>query len=205
MGQDIGGIFSDATFLDDLTALNDFSGAGCTGLLFERGMLFGSREKWWGGRGGRPAAHEGLDIRYYRDGCGAVRAFRGRTLVPALAGGAVVRITGDLMGRTVFVRHEPLLAGMRLFSIYAHVDPAGIVHDGSAVSSGNAIAVIADTAGKKGSAPPHLHLSLALVPEDFPPALLDWKSMGPDSGISFLDPLERIGTRFEITDELMAM
>lgn len=194
-----GTMFHGISFIRDVGGLNDFAGAGFARLVFERGMLFGDGSKWWGDRGKRTAPHEGLDIRYYRDGAGAVRPL-GRALVPAIADGTVIRIIDDLLGRSVFVSHGSPIAGKLLFSIYAHVDPAGAVQPGASVRVGREIAVIAGAHGTGGAAPSHLHLSMALVPESRAEERLDWKSMGPDSDVMLIDPLEHIGTPFEIAD-----
>jgi hypothetical protein len=51
-------------------------------------------------------------------------------------------------------------------------------------------ATVANPLGRKTSAPAHLHLSVAWVPDSIPVEALDWKTIGDARRFLLLDPLQ---------------
>ena len=158
--------------------------------LFYPGMLFDSLEKWWGNGGMRPSAHEGLDICLYRTGSGQVRRLSPDTMIPAIYEGTVVRLDDDFLGKSVYVRHEICDdKGRQLFTIYGHTVPADHIRPGYALRRGEVFASIPAFEKKKVRILPHLHLSVAWIPESFPCEALDWPVLGERGNIELLNPL----------------
>ncbi|MDR0842471.1 MAG: M23 family metallopeptidase [Acidobacteriota bacterium] len=132
---------------------------------FRPGMGFGAETEWWGPRGRRRTTHEGLDF---------VEGFRGDAvnLVPegtpvcAVASGEVVAALDDFMGKTVVVRHPSSRQsnGMVFHTLLSHIQTEGALP---------ASVVKGELLGRVGKRPgvrirPHLHLTGAWYPADFP-------------------------------------
>ena len=133
---------------------------------FRPGMAFGERTEWWGPRGRRRTLHEGLDF---------IEGFTGSkvSLIPegvparAIASGEVVATLDDFMGKTVILRHPApsLPGGGEVF----HTLLSHILTDGSPTSfikKGDVLGRIGRRAGIRIR--PHLHLTGAWFPPDFP-------------------------------------
>jgi murein DD-endopeptidase MepM/ murein hydrolase activator NlpD len=155
--------------------------------IFQRGMEFGSQEKWWGATGSRLTKHEGLDFRCYKDRNGKLVNLAEKTIVPVMYDGKIIKIFADLLGYSVLVEHVLQDKGKKLCSIYAHTLPVATLKAGSRVKVGEPIAEICAT-GKK-SIRPHLHLSVIWALES---AIvdLDWKSMHKEKRVTFCNPLD---------------
>lgn len=153
---------------------------------YEAGMRHGDTLKWWD-KTPRGGIHNGIDLVQYVDGSGTVRSLTPGMKVPLMYEGEFLKAMNDFLGRSVIFGHETE-NGLRLISVYGHVDPLpglqGIMAEESI------IAVISDTKGK--TVPPHLHLSLFLVPEEITADELDWGYLGNSPDIRCLDPLEYI-------------
>ena len=99
-------------FPDYLAALSRVNGLGqAVQWLFYPGMLFSSRDKWWGDFGIRSSAHEGIDITYYRTLQGRICCFDDAILVPAMEDGRIINICDDFLGRTLVVDPEKESSG----------------------------------------------------------------------------------------------
>jgi hypothetical protein len=154
--------------------------------LLEPGMLYGAPRKWWGDGGLRQRHHEGVNFQGYLNGAGQPGLLEPGILVPVLAAGRVVRIVADFLGHSIFVIHELKDGSGRIFlSVYGHVDP--LLSQEDKVAAGEILAAIARP--QIPAAPPHLHLSTAWLPADFPLKRLAWQTLHAEPGVIFLDPL----------------
>lgn len=155
--------------------------------IFQRGMEFGTKEKWWKGSGSRLTKHEGLDFCCYEDRNGNLVYLAEKIIVPVMYDGMIVKIFEDFLGSSVLVEHDVKDKEKRLCSIYAHTFPVATLETGSRVKAGEPIARICATGGK--SIRPHLHLSVIWAAESVI-FNLNWKTMHNDGSVTFCDPLE---------------
>lgn len=161
--------------------------------LLPPGTLFGDTSKWWGDPAPRRQPHEGVDLCWYRQRGGKTARLAPGTRVPALAAGRVVRIVEDFLGHSVFVAQGRSNDGRLLLSVYGHVEPAR--EEGEEILKGGLLAAVAPS--RSGRVPPHLHLSLVLLPPAFPFADLDWPLLHASYAASFCDPLPLLGCPWE--------
>lgn len=181
----------DSGFSDGLVRCNRLSQAGFQEWVFYSGMLFGAQKMWWGKGANRDSPHEGLDLRFYRDSGGCINVLGAGARVPVMHAGEVAAIRDDFLGRSVHVRHAIRDSdGRCLHTIYGHTSPCDGVRVGGELEAGEVFATVADALGRKTSAPAHLHLSVAWVPEATPAEALDWKTIGAARGVLLLDPLQ---------------
>ncbi|GAB4390238.1 MAG: hypothetical protein Kow0025_20890 [Thermodesulfovibrionales bacterium] len=171
------------SFGEALARGNGLHGRGFRKWAFHPAMLFGSPRKWWGEGGPRPNPHEGLDFLFFRSAQGVEEGISRGSVVPAAFDGEVARLEKDFIGQTLYVRHGLAEGdGRRLFTIYGHTAPlAGL----GPVAAGEVVAKVAGGAPVK----PHLHLSLALVPDSLPVEALSWRTMAAAPEVELLDPL----------------
>ncbi len=159
--------------------------------IFYPGMEFGSEVKWWPDRGTRPTLHEGVDFCYYLNSSGKEKIATPEFMVPVMADGRVLNICDDYLGQTVFLDHgydNP----QRFLSIYAHIVPDKDLKKGDRIQSGEVIATIADTTGRKNRMPAHLHLSLMYAEREIPAEKFDWDLMHYDERTNLIDPFKMI-------------
>lgn len=179
-----------STFLESLVRLNRLDAAGFATWDFLPGMRFGERAAWWSGGAQRATPHEGLDICLYRTGEGRRLPLGAGARVPALWPGEVVALTLDFLGVSVFVAHAwQDREGRRLHSVYGHLDPRPGLAWGILLAAGEEVGAVAQPSGSRGAAPPHLHLTVALVGGGSGPGRLDWNTMRESSRVRLLDPL----------------
>ena len=55
---------------------------------------------------------------------------------------------------------------------------------------GEIIATVSAPANRKTAVPPHLHITLALIPDSIPATQLTWDNLGVEPTITLLDPLD---------------
>jgi murein DD-endopeptidase MepM/ murein hydrolase activator NlpD len=189
-------------FCENLLRSNNLAARGFSEWAFHPGMLFNSQEKWWGDGGRRTSPHEGIDLCLYCDGSGALHHLDSGTAVPVIFQGHVKRIIEDYLGSTLFVAHDICDSEKnQCYTIYGHVTPAPGIALGAAVSEGKIIAAIADTERKKAHIIPHLHISIAWVPENFPADQLTWESMNRRHTISLVNPLDVLNCSYSIVEQ----
>ena len=150
-------------FSEWITRLTDES--GFDRWRFRPGMTFDERTEWWGPRGRRRTIHEGLDF---------VEGFRGGEVslisegvpVRAIASGKIVAALDDFMGKTVIVRHTSLtMPGGEVFhTLLSHIRMEE--HLPTFVNKGEMLGRVGRRAGVHIH--PHLHLTGAWFPADFP-------------------------------------
>lgn len=186
-------------FIEFLVRHNNLNRFGFDAWIFYPGMLFNDLSTWWGDRGVRLRAHEGLDFCFYRDTGGQDRSLREKTMIPMMYEGEIVRIGDDFLGKSIFVSHNIYDAcGNRLHTIYGHMNPYSGVTIGKVVGEGELIATIADTGKRTTKIPPHVHISVAWMPKSFPYERLDWKTMSDRSVVTLCDPLEFIECKYKV-------
>ena len=167
--------------------------------LFHPGMLFRARQQWWGREQTRSNPHEGLDLCWFEDMAGRRRSLDQTIVIPVPFPGRIVKISRDFLGQSIFVAHdmEPI-AGRRLYTAFGHTAPEEGPAEGKSVSEGEIIASISAPDQKKTTVPPHLHLTLALIPDTVTPEQLTWAYLGSATTIILLDPLAVFPTAFVV-------
>ena len=179
-------------FPEYLAALSRVNGLGkgqAVQWLFYSGMLFSSRDKWWGDFGIRSSAHEGIDITYYRTLPGEICCFDDTLLVPAMADGRIINICDDFLGQTLVVDLEKEdLVGTRVIFVYAHIQPESGLSAGQAIKKNEPIARVGNTR-KNPQLPPHLHFSCFEVEKGVLPEDLNWKLFSKDPAARGINPV----------------
>jgi hypothetical protein len=164
--------------------------AGFTAWEFLPGMRFGERTAWWRGGPDRGGVHEGLDICWYRAVDGRRLSLGAGARVPVIYGGEVVSVVEDFLGASVFVAHTRRDGeGRRLHTAYGHVRPHPGLEPGIVLNDGDPVGTIANAAGRGSAAPPHLHLTVALIEREGGPERLDWDALRDRSRVLLLDPM----------------
>jgi len=159
--------------------------------VFYPGMLFATKNKWWGKPGRRHASHEGIDLCFFRTkDCGFGR-LDDSIRIPMAEDSRIVRIMDDFLGQTVVVACEPPDAGGRLFyTLYAHIRPHKGLAEGDRVARGEMFAKIAPVAEKGPPLLPHLHVSMAWADQLPDCREWQWKLLNQYGSSCFLDPLQ---------------
>lgn len=158
--------------------------------LFYPGMLPDSRLKWWGNFGNRPAAHEGIDICFYRRRNAPMLSLPSGAPVPAWSSGTVMNVCDDFLGRSLVVEtgtHPS--TDTRILEIYAHLSVSEAITPGTRVQTGQVIARIADTHATGSVLPPHLHLSCIEVPARISGHELNWTLFPRRDKVNVLNPV----------------
>ena len=177
-------------FFDYLRASNGPALAGFTEWLFQPGMLFNSRETWWGERQPRSTPHEGLDLCWFAEAAGRISRVDQHLRIPATFAGEIIKIDRDFLGKSIYLGHEICAAdGRQLYTAYGHTRPVASLQVGNRVAAGEIIATIAAASGRKTRVLPHLHLTLAWMPVPIAPDRLDWQNLGRYPDITLIDPL----------------
>jgi hypothetical protein len=169
--------------------------------LFHPGMLFGSRERWWGNPAPRPTPHEGLDLWLWEDDAGQPSTLPVTFRVPAPLPGRVARLLPDFLGLTVCLRHERGQGEACLYSLLGHLRPRDDLREGSRVAAGDLLGTLA-APHKPTRVPPHLHLTLACLPPAQEGELLDWGVLGRHPAVRLVDPLPWLRLPHRLTGEL---
>ena len=158
--------------------------------LFLPGMLFNSREKWWGTNGARPAPHEGIDLCSFEDSHGKSQNLDRHTRIPAVFAGEIVKIERDFLGQSIYIRHQIFDDRERqLYSAYGHTRPLDALHPGTQVAEGEVIATISDLFRTQPDILVHVHITFAWVPVALEAGDLNWENLGKNSYITLIDPL----------------
>lgn len=165
------------------------------------GMLFGSRERWWGNPAPRPTPHEGLDLCLWGDDAGRISRLPDTFRVPAPLPGVVARLLPDFLGLTVCLRHGVEQGGACLYSLLGHLRPPDDLREGSRVAAGDVLGTLA-APPKPTRVPPHLHLTLAFLAPAQETELLDWGVLGRHEAVRLVDPLPWLRLPHRLTREL---
>ena len=194
------GILPATPFSEVLTRSPVLQDHGFREWVFYPGMLFGSRDRWWGRGGRRDRPHEGVDLCLYRDSRGTIHHLPPAALaIPVLYDGTVVNVVEDYIGTSIFVLHDTHdTEGNQLCTIYGHTDPVADMKNGLLVEEGRIIATIADAGKKKVKISSHLHLSIAWIAPAYPHERLDWKHLAKDDGALLVNPLPVISCPYSV-------
>ena len=185
--------FINSDFSENLIILNKLNEHGFERWGFYPGMLFGSREKWWGDWKERVRAHEGLDLCFYTDRSNKLHRLGLSTKVCTMLSGTVSEIVDDLLGKSVFIKHDKKNEeGKSLFTIYSHINPVAGIEPGKFLNKAEIIANIAETKEKNPELPPHLHISIAWLPASLEKQGLNWNNLNSLGSVVFIDPLKLI-------------
>jgi hypothetical protein len=181
-------------FTQSIVRANALDKSGFKVWFFRPGMLFNSLDKWWGDHGERDKPHEGLDICLYKDRQDRILCLDGKTKIPAMVDGVVVRIFNDFLGKSLIVKHDlPKNDSGRFYTIYGHTNPLAGLHVGNIVKGGDIIATLVDPIDSKHNILPHLHISLGWASKYISYDQLDWETIGSRNTLTLLDPLHVIG------------
>jgi hypothetical protein len=190
-------MFLSGRFFDYLLSANRPRLDGFKQWLFHPGMLFQARQQWWGLEQSRPTPHEGLDLCWFEEIPGSRLTLDHATVIPAPFAGTVVKISGDFLGQSIFLAHDIApLAGRRLYTALGHTSPLPGLAVGKLVAEADIIASVSAPINRKTTVPPHLHLTLAIIPDAFVPEQLTWKYLSTGREIMLLNPLEIFPTNF---------
>lgn len=157
--------------------------------LFHCGMLFSSKDKWWGDFQYRKSAHEGIDITYFRTDPDRLYQFDTSIQVPAMADGVVLNICDDFLGQTLVIRHECLTSVDRqVLFVYAHIQPDRLIKPGDVIKKNQIIASVCEPL-KNPQLPPHLHFSCFEVLKTVPSDHLNWDLFSKGLDVNMIPPL----------------
>jgi len=157
--------------------------------LFHCGMLFSSKDKWWGDFKFRHAVHEGIDITYYRTQTDYMSCFDDSIKVPAMDEGLVLNICDDFLGTTLVVENESsIFPNKRILFVYAHIISENGLKIGHTIQKGDVIAKVCDT-HKNPLLPPHLHFSCFEIPKKILPENLNWSLFPVHPDIIQINPV----------------
>ena len=181
----------ETVFCEQLVQHNNLLQRGFAQWAFYPGMLFNAQDTWWGDGGRRASPHEGIDICLYRDSGGEIQFIPKAARIPVIYGGQVKRILDDYLGSTLYLAHEIYDSrGNQCYTIYGHVAPCAGIAPGDNIHDGEIVAAIADTEDRKIHILPHVHISVAWIPESFPSEQLNWSMLNQASVITLLNPLD---------------
>ncbi len=185
-------------FFDYLLASNRPHLTGFKHWLFHPGMLFHSRQQWWGDVKPRSTPHEGVDLCWFQDVTGNRQAIDQTVKIPTAFPGLVVKIERDFLGQSIYLGHEIFQEDSRkLYTAFGHTNPQADLAVGLKVVEGEIIATVS-VPPVKTTVPPHLHITLALIPTSITAAQLTWEKLGTDPAITLLDPLTVFPTPYTI-------
>ncbi len=157
---------------------------------FHCGMLFLTKDKWWGDFKLRNSVHEGIDITYYKAASDSWRQLNEAILVPTMESGIVLNICDDFLGKTIVT--QPFLpmtnSDSRILLVYAHIEPWNDIQIDSIILEGCSIATLSHTK-KNPQLPPHLHLSCFEVPKNIPAKELNWNLFSKSDVVRLIHPL----------------
>jgi hypothetical protein len=186
-------------FTDFMLRENGLDRHGFQAWVFLPGMLFNSREKWWGDRGKRTLPHEGLDFCLFNDGRRILRLGE-ETRIPAMYDGNVVAIIDDFLGRSIILSHRLPGNGGPFLTVYGHTVVKETLRLGSLVREGEIIGRLADSGKSKGPMYPHLHLSLARPARCADYTSLAWRDLDNPGLFTMIDPHEVIDGPYLLLD-----
>jgi len=176
-------------YLTTLARVNRLDPPGPVEWLFHTGMLFSSRDKWWGDFGSRSSAHEGIDITYFRTRPLEICRFDDTIIIPAMEDGRIINICDDFLGKTIVVDPEDHeFSGLRVILTYAHILPENRLTIGHRIKKNEVIARVCDTR-KNPQLQPHLHLSCFEVERDIAPDNLNWKLFSDNTMVNAIHPV----------------
>lgn len=157
--------------------------------VFFCGMLFLSREKWWGDFKCRSTPHEGVDIGCYKIGHEKkIHRLTPQTKIPAMDNGRLITICDDFLGKTLVVEHENQTdPKFRTVCTYAHVIPEPGIVKGRPIKKDQVIATVCST-DKNPQLSSHLHFSCFEIINPMDENLLNWNLFTDPQKVSMIHP-----------------
>ena len=157
--------------------------------LFHSGMLFSSKDKWWGDFGCRHSAHEGIDITFYRTHKNKIFCFDDSIKVPAMDDGIILNICDDFLAKTLVIKCKDVISSDRqILFAYAHISPEKNLKPGYNIKKNDVIARVCNTY-KNPQLPSHLHCSCFEVSKNVQPEHLNWNLFSKSSDINLINPV----------------
>lgn len=157
---------------------------------FYPGMLQESCGKWWADFGTRATCHEGIDICFFRSGPEPAVPLAPGAAVPALFGGTVLNISGDLLGKSVVISLAREAKGVGpVVMVYSHLDPLPGIAPGDRIGAGEVIGRTFDTSLKKSRLLPHLHLSCICLPPGVANREMTWSLFADRDRVFHINPV----------------
>ncbi len=179
---------------------NDLNAHGLKEWIFYPGMLFHDTEAWWSDDGIRPTPHEGIDFCFYRDSTGQVRRIDSGTKIPVTYTGDIVHIHDDFLGKSIYIKHGMNnKSGNTFHTIYGHTIPQKHCVTGKRVHEGDIIAEVA-AVSKNSKVLPHIHITMAWIPESLPCKKLNWDTIWTSKSVTLCNPLEHINIKYTLGD-----
>ena len=153
---------------------------------FNEGMKFGDKSIWWIREALRKEPHNGIDYYRYTSKNGCDRSIMAGTKIANIYDGEIAAITDDLICSSVFVRHNIFSKGSQFYMIFGHLEVNEGLKEKDIVNEGAILGEVAEV--PQGShAYPHLHLSMAWLPKNYPQSLMNWQNIDKRF---FINPLQ---------------
>jgi hypothetical protein len=106
--------------------------------------------------------------------------------------GDIVHIHDDFLGKSIYVKHRINdKGGNALHTIYGHTIPWNQHGMGKRVHEGDIIAEVA-AISENSKVLPHIHITMAWIPESLPCKKLNWETIWTSRLITLCNPLEYI-------------
>ncbi len=113
--------------------------------------------------------------------------------------GDIVHIHDDFLGKSIYVKHRINdKNGNVLHTIYGHTVPWNRNDPGKRVHEGDIIAEIA-AISENSKILPHIHITMAWVPETLSGKKLNWETIGDPRLVTLCNPLEYIDSKLEVS------
>jgi hypothetical protein len=158
--------------------------------LFYPGMLQDSWKKWWDDFAMRHAAHEGIDICFFRTRSKEIGRLDKNAPIPAMDKGIVLNIADDFLGQTlVMAKEKPGTFFPKLIFVYSHLKIEKDLVPGDRVKKGQIIGQVFDTSQKPSKLFPHLHLSCIELMQKIPFNELDWNLFSDRENVNLINPV----------------
>ena len=163
--------------------------------LFYPGMLQDSWGKWWDDFGLRHAAHEGIDICFFRT-CSykarpnEIKRLNKNTNVPAMDKGIVRNIVDDFLGQSLVMAKEEVESDFpEPIFVYSHLEIRKGIVPGCRVEKEEILGQVFDTNKKLSKLFPHLHLSCIELKEKTPLENLNWNLFSDRGKVNLINPV----------------
>ncbi len=164
--------------------------------IFHSGMLFSSKDKWWGDYGTRKSLHEGVDITMFKIKSKMehkIFEFNESIKIPAMDDGIILNICDDLLGKTIVIKQkENNSLNRQVLFVYAHILPENNLITGSNVKKNDIIAKICNTHKHpqiQSQIPCHLHLSCFETLNNIKHDDLNWDMFTKSPEINLINPV----------------
>ena len=152
-------------------------------------MRFSDQFLWWGEKKRRNCPHEGMDYATYLTHTGHCHSIMPGLAVPGIFDGQVARLLPDFLAWTVFVQHAQYQSDLGcLFSVYAHLQPAGSLNAGQKIVQGDLLGTV-ESFTIQARVPLHLHFTVAWIKPGVSLNRLDWELLNDAEWATLMNPL----------------